>query len=108
MEPSAEKPRAARYDIQAPLRYRRAGDVEWREGRTVNVSFTGVLFETVPPVIPTSAGVEFVLSLPTGASASAGIVRCRGTVVRHCAPSVGGEACGVAATIDEYEFLRCL
>ena len=39
-------PRAPRYTLQIPLRYRQAGDPSWREGRSENISRSGVLFRT--------------------------------------------------------------
>jgi hypothetical protein len=66
-------------------------------GVTMNVSATGVLFETVPgAVLHKGHPVCFRLLL----RAVAGQVRCRGRVVRvECA----GPRCIVASTIDNWE-----
>jgi hypothetical protein len=38
--------RAERFLIEAALRYRASGDDAWHEGKTLNISRTGVLFKT--------------------------------------------------------------
>ena len=49
---SAYIPRAARYRLDAPLRYRVAGSDRWQEGQTVNVSGTGVLVQVAEFLAP--------------------------------------------------------
>jgi hypothetical protein len=93
-----------RYELSARLVYRCVGEMEWREGRTANVSRSGVLFEAALPVLPAETGIEFALMLPGAEVPEGAWVRCRGRVVRHgVAPAEGW--CAMAATIDAYEFL---
>jgi len=104
MRQLAERPRAVRYEMSAPLVYRCVGEEEWRTGRTGNVSRSGVLFEAALPVLPAATRIEFVLKLPGAEVPGGAWVQCRGQVVRHgAAPAEGG--CAMAATIDAYELL---
>lgn len=84
--------------------YRLVGDPQWRQGRAVNVSRTGVLFEAPNPALPAAAALEFVLLLPSMGLRGNARIQCRGRIVRQAAqPSNIG--CLLAATIDAYEFL---
>jgi hypothetical protein len=40
-------PRAQRYPLHIPLKYRPSGTPNWWEGRTENISRSGVLFEPI-------------------------------------------------------------
>jgi hypothetical protein len=93
------RPVAHRYAVDVPLRYRRAGDVAWRDGRTVNASRTGVLFQTAGEEFDEGTAIELQLVLP-GTTKDAK-VHCRGSVVRceRCASQLR-----IAATIDAYRF----
>jgi hypothetical protein len=104
MQQLADRPRAMRYELAAPLVYRCVGEENWRTGRTENISRSGVLFEAAAPVLLESTRIEFVLrlaglELPRGAW-----VRCEGQVVRSSVAAKG--ACTMAATIDAYSLLR--
>jgi hypothetical protein len=104
MRQLAERPRARRYELSAPLVYRCVGEEEWRKGRTENVSRSGVLFEAAVPVLPAATRIEFVLKLPGVDVPGGAWVQCQGHVVRHGgAPADSG--CAMAATIDAYELL---
>lgn len=103
MEPLVDRPRATRYPLSTPVLYRLAGAAEWQEGRTVNVSRTGVLFET-PTALEADTRVEFILLLPSLGLPGRSRVQCQGRIVRRVAqPSDTG--CALAATIDAYDFL---
>jgi len=104
MQQLLERPRAARYEMAAPLMYRQAGEDSWHEGRTVNVSSSGVLFECPAPALPTGTRVEFLLVLPNLGLRESSRVQCRGAIVRH-ERRWAGPACAVAATIDAYDFV---
>jgi hypothetical protein len=104
MQAMSDSPRATRYDMSAPFLYRCAGEATWLAGRTVNVSRTGVLFRSVLPAVPAPTRIEFVLMLPSLGLPGRSLVQCQGRIVRCCASSDAGE-CGIAATIDAYEFL---
>jgi len=93
-----------RYELSAPLAYRRVGEAEWRKGRTGNVSRSGVLFEAALPVLPAETRIEFVLKLPDVEVHGGAWVQCQGHVVRHGAARTEG-GCAMAATIDAYHLL---
>jgi hypothetical protein len=75
--------RAPRYRIRIPLRYRSYGDAEWREGRTENISRSGVLFRA-DHLMPLQTPIEMLLALPAemGGGDETATVICRGRVVR--------------------------
>jgi hypothetical protein len=100
------QPRASRYPITSPILFRRAGEMGWRSGQTVNVSPTGVLFTAPSPLPAADDAIEMVLTLfpPDGAAAK---VKGSGRIVR-VAEDAGGGAGAVAATIEAYGFLPLL
>ena len=98
--------RAPRYRLRIPLRYRPYGDDQWRDGRTENISRSGVLFRA-DHLMPLQTPIEMLLALPAemGGGDEAATVICRGRVVR----TVTGEddsdddtRPAVAATIAGY------
>jgi hypothetical protein len=93
-------PVAHRYELDVPLRYRRAGDPGWRDGRTVNASRTGVLFQTAGEEFDRGTAIELQLELPGAARVAT--VHCTGSVVR-CERSAPDHL-RIAATIDVYRF----
>lgn len=104
MQQLADRPRATRYEMSAPLVYRSVGGGDWLTGRTVNVSRSGVLFQTVPPALPAATRIEFILMLPSLGLPGSARVQCQGQIVRHCRAASEGP-CAMAATIDAYDFL---
>lgn len=71
-----------RFPIEAPLRYRVHGERHWREGTTVNISKSGVLFRCNQAVVP-GTNVEMSFMLPVELSGEPGAkVTCRGVIVR--------------------------
>jgi hypothetical protein len=109
MERDPKKPaftRATRYPLRIPLRYRPSGDPQWREGRTENISRSGVLFRT-DHLMPLQTPIEMLLALPAevGGGEDAATVICRGRIVRTELPKGAeneGERPAVAATIAGY------
>ena len=96
--------RAPRYPLRIPLRYRPAGDPEWREGRTENISRSGMLFRA-EEMIPANAQLEINLVLPAEiAGLSAAEVVCRGEVVRSLEPEQPTMTPALAAKILQYHF----
>ena len=94
--------RAPRYPIRISMLYRLPGNKQWRQGRTENISRSGVLFRT-DRQMTLEAPIEMLLALPVevagGRNAS---VICRGRVVRmEGAPGDDTER-AVAATITNY------
>jgi hypothetical protein len=104
MEQLIDRPRAVRYEVAASVMYRCVGEEYWREGRTVNVSRSGVLFESASPVLAAATRIEFILLLPSLGLPGRSRVQCQGRVVRQMRVPEGG-GCAMAATIDAYDFL---
>jgi len=97
------RPRAPRFALSLPVRYRRHGGDQWEDGSMRNISRSGLFFTTqqAPPV---DARIELIFALPKIIrDEPAGMVRCRGEVVR----SVGTETQpAVAIRILNYQFMR--
>jgi hypothetical protein len=79
-------PRAPRLPLKAPIAFRRPSARQWEEGRTVNISRSGVLF-ALPAVSPLGGDIEFVINLSRGALQGPGVpllpdLHCHGKVVR--------------------------
>lgn len=90
--------RAKRFPVQTPVAYRERGESIWSPGRSVNVSRTGMLFETDRPTV-VGATIELVLEF----EAPLATVACSGRVVRAAANEGGPWA--IAATISRYSLL---
>jgi hypothetical protein len=91
--------RARRFEMDVFLRYRPIGATAWQEGRTENISGSGVLF-LADHVMEVDSRVEMTFALPvTGLS---GQVVCRGRVIRVIQPSEDEPRPGLAATISRY------
>jgi hypothetical protein len=93
-------PRAPRYEIDAPVRFRRPGDTDWRHGRMVNASRTGVSFRTMDGELPRGSVLQMELALP-GVDRPSN-VECTGKVVRCEFVAAGLTA--IAMTIEVYRF----
>lgn len=94
--------RANRFPLQLPVRFRPIGTVAWRDGRTANVSASGVLLNVRdPPRVDTT--VEFMLTLDISSPTGSGEVAGRGRVVRVAADDERPEA-SFAIAIEQYNF----
>lgn len=72
--------RARRFPLTLPIRCRRAGDDEWLEGVTINISKSGVLFRVSEPLdVDTRVEMRIVLG---DSPARVGELRCDGHIVR--------------------------
>lgn len=93
----------SRYKTSVPVAYRRAGDEAgaWREGRTVDVGPTGILFETSTPALPVATPIEFIFTVD---ERWLRICRGHGRIV-WCRERPGGMAL-VATTIDAHTISR--
>lgn len=100
--------RASRFPIEMRLRYRPSGEVGWTEGKTVNISRSGVLFEADELLeVDTPIEMSFDIPIEIGGAAGAGAeIACRGQVVRTILPPATDAPPAVAATIAEYRFVR--
>ena len=92
-----QKPRAQRFPLRLPLRFRPSGDPAWSEGTSVNISRAGVLFRADKPLEPHTV-LEILMELPTEiAGELPANVICCGPVVRVDPPLA-------AATFVHYRF----
>jgi hypothetical protein len=96
--PTLQGPVAHRYELDVPVRYRRAGEPGWLEGRTINASRTGVLFQASGEELDKGTAIELQLELPGTTRSSC--IHCTGAVVR-CERG-RGDSLRIAATIDAY------
>jgi hypothetical protein len=98
--------RAERFPLNIPVRYREPNRPEWLEGRTENISCSGVLLHTdasVPPKIT----VELRFELPISVLGEApGEVVCKGTVVRTQEDPLSGIPTALAIAIRSYRMTR--
>jgi PilZ domain len=101
---SSEYRSSARLPLELPARVRWKGreGVEEAEGKTGNISGNGVFFivsARLGPNTPITFSVQFPAEI---AKASVELVG-QGRIVRQSRP---GEPSGVAAIIDDYQFVR--
>lgn len=96
--------RAQRFQLHLPLRYRRLGEKQWHEGKTENISRSGLLFQADEALQPNSQ-LEISLVLPAEiAGLSATEVVCRGEVVRTVESAEKSISPALAARILQYHF----
>ena len=86
-------PRAPRLPLRAPIALRSRATSRWVQGRTLNISRSGVLF-SLPITTQVDGDVEFVINLSRGALQGPGVallpdLHCRGRVVRSGAGTEG-------------------
>ena len=98
--------RATRYAVRLPVRYRSRPMLSWGEGRTCNISRTGLEFDTAEPVpdldlLATDAEIDLRLEMPfTGARRAE--VTARGRVARIGRAGAEGEVVAVAVAVTQY------
>ena len=98
--------RAPRFALKLPVRYRFAGDPRWREGITENISYSGVLFRA-EGLIDVNTPIELRVALPVDVRERAHPeVFCHARIVRSVSPSEGDPRPGLAASIEQYQFVR--
>lgn len=98
--------RAERFPVHTPLRYRLSGDIDWREGRTENISCTGVLFRAEEMLaIDTAIEMQFDLAAEVEEGGGAMVI-CSGQIVRTLLPPASDAAPAMAAHIHEYRLVR--
>jgi PAS domain S-box-containing protein len=97
-------PRAQRFQLHLPLRYRRLGEKDWHVGTTENISRSGLLFQGDDLLQPSSQ-LEINLVLPAEIAGLSGTeVVCRGEVVRTIEPQSSALSPALAARILQYHF----
>lgn len=98
--------RAQRFEIEIPIRYRERGTAVWLEGKTVNISKSGILFCAQQEFRP-HAALDVALTLPAAISDEAPAeIGCHGTVVRSTSVSAQDGQHVVAAAISRYRFVH--
>ncbi|MGA8764683.1 MAG: ATP-binding protein [Candidatus Sulfotelmatobacter sp.] len=96
--------RAQRFQLHLPLKYRQLGENGWHEGKTRNISRSGMLFQAEEMLQP-NAVLEINLVLPPEiAGLSPTEVVCRGEVVRTVQTNGGAIHPELAARILQYHF----
>jgi hypothetical protein len=97
-------PRALRFALRVPICFRTRAQNEWRQGRTENMSRSGVLF-VADERLRAEEDVEMVFMLPVvGRERNAVVIACQGRVVRAEAPAE--VPVRMAARFLTYQFLR--
>jgi hypothetical protein len=104
MEIRFSAPRARRFPLHVPVRFRPPCEAGWREGHAINISHTGVLFEPNGPVPMLDEPLEFCLQL-SALTPDAADVACVGRIVRMAGRGEGSIEPSVASTIVSYWFL---
>jgi PilZ domain len=95
--------RARRFAVRLPVKYRELGATAWREGTTVNISSTGVLFEAAEALAPQMT-IDMAVTLPAALrGAPPAEVVGRGTVVRSTPMP---DSAIVGASVRHYRIVR--
>jgi hypothetical protein len=98
--------RAERFAIRVPVRYREPRSSKWFEGKTENISNSGVLFRAEFPLLPKTA-VEMRIELPVAVLGEApGEIVCKGAVVRIEESPILGIPPALAVAIRGYRMAR--
>ena len=97
-------PRANRFAMDLPLRYRSAHEDVWSYGITLNISASGVLFRGAR-ALDRSTPMEMQVVLPADSLGGARILS-RGAVVRHGVPDRQTDQHIVAVSIDAYDLVH--
>jgi PAS domain S-box-containing protein len=96
--------RAQRFQLNLPLKYRRLDEEDWHDGKTQNISRSGLLFQAEDFLQP-SVILEINLVLPAEiAGLSQTEVVCRGEVVRTVQAAGEEVPPALAAKILQYRF----
>ena len=98
--------RAERFAIRIPVRYHEPRSSRWFEGKTENISYSGVLFRAELPLQPKTT-VEMRFELPTAILGEApGEIICKGAVVRIEESPISGIPPALAVAIRGYRVAR--
>lgn len=93
-----------RFSLRLPVAVRLPSSERQLEAHTKDVSARGIYF-FLPEPVEEGVPLEFLLTLPPEITLSDSIrVRCRGRALR-VEPQATGDKTGVAAIIDDYQFL---
>lgn len=101
----ATKTRAQRFVLQMPLRYRVTGETKWRQGRTENISSTGVLFRT-ETFVQLNCPMEMRLVVPSVSTEGPVEMVCQCMIVRCVSAKGVDEPAVLAARILHFRMVR--
>ena len=90
------------FELKLPVEFRRVGARRWLMGYTEDMGSCGVRFRAGEWVSPDSR-IEMVFRMPVGDPCN---LVCTGTVMRVDLPAHAGLLPTIAATIDDYKFVR--
>jgi hypothetical protein len=97
-------PRAQRFPIETPMRYRQGGQMAWSEGATVNISRSGVLFRAEQEIEPKTM-LEMRITFPSEITGSVPAnIGCWGPVIRKASINPPETQPVLAAAIVKYRF----
>ena len=98
--------RAQRFAVELSMRYREKGSTEWLEGTTLNISASGVLFQSETMLQPrTAIAVALLLPVVIPGEARAEIV-CQGRVTRNVPAKSCGGSHALAAAFQYYRISK--
>ena len=99
-------PRAERFPISIPVRYRAPNRAEWLEGKTENISCSGLLLHTDASLEP-KITLELRIELPVSVLGEGrGEIICKGTVVRAEENPLADLPTALAVAIQSYRMTR--
>lgn len=88
------------------MRYRKKPEIGWMEGRTENISHSGLLFQAPQPLNPDLI-VQITFSLPANSEGENGAtVLCEGRTVRTILPAASDESPSMAVKFLDYKLKR--
>ena len=90
------------FTMKLPVEFRRVSTRRWLQGYTEDMSSSGVRFRAGEWVQPKSR-IEMIFRMPVGDPCN---LVCSGVVLRVDLPAQAGLLPTIAATIDEYTFVR--
>jgi hypothetical protein len=97
--------RAQRFVVQLPIRYKKIGGRTWFEGKTENISRSGILFRA-DRMLKLRTAIQMSFTLPVSVKGDGpGVILCRGSVVRAVVAAGANRPC-LAASIQRYRFVR--
>jgi hypothetical protein len=97
-------PRADRFQMALPVRYRPVADEVWREGQIENISGSGILFRAGALLEPATK-IELAFSLPSSdPHEPAASIHCNAEIVRVAPPRLPDTRPGLAAAIIRFRF----
>ena len=97
--------RAQRFPIRLPVRYHAPRSSRWFEGRTENISHSGVQFRAEFP-LELETTVELRFDLPAIIGEAPGEIVCKGAVVRVEESPISGIPPALAVAIRTYRMSR--